>query len=344
MTSGAAPKPGLSVVIPTLGRPILIRTLESLVAAQGFDDTEVLVAGAVPEGPELDRLKALVAAHPQIRHLPVSFPVGDSSEKKNAGFRASTADIVAFLDDDVVVAPDWPLRIRQPFKDPQVGLVSGPSLIPHDLPLMERLAGVVMASKATGYASERYLKGHPEMRRVRWSKIIGCNMAYRRSVLESLGGFDPAFWPGEEMIASFRAGRMGHILLFDPEAWVFHYPRSSLGRFARQMYGYGATRVRLLRARVEFEVSTVIPAVWVLSLVVLGVGSLFLRSARFLLALDLALYVLAVAWVTVTKVVETGRLADLLVFFMVPIMHLSYGIAEWIEVFRPNKDLSEKPR
>ncbi|MFH0954264.1 MAG: glycosyltransferase [Verrucomicrobiota bacterium] len=333
----------LSIVIPTLGRPILIRTLESLAVASGFDDCEVLVAGVVREGPVLEQFRKLAACFPQIRHLPVSFEKGDSSEKKNAGFRASRADIVAFLDDDVVVAADWPLRIVEPFARPEVGLVSGPSLVPSDIGPLAHLAGVALASKAAGYVSERYLKGHPEPRRIGWSRIIGCNMAYRRSVLEALGGFDPAFWPGEEMIAAYRAEKKGCVLMFHAEAFVYHYPRESVGRFWKQVYGYGATRVRLLRAGVAFELTPLVPAAWVLSLLVLGVGSLFWKACLALLALEMALYGLVDLWITFTKFRDTRRPMDLLLFFLVPVMHLSYGLGEWIEFLRPNKDLSEKP-
>ena len=340
--SAAATKPRLSIVIPTLGRPILIRTLESLAAAQGFEDTEVFVVGVIPEGPVLEQFRGLAARHPQIRHLPVSFAAGDSSEKKNAGFRASRAELVAFLDDDVVVAPDWPLRIVEPFARAEVGLVSGPALVPSDIGPLAHLAGVALSSKAAGYVSERYLKGHPEPRRIGWSRIIGCNMAYRRSVLESIGGFDPAFWPGEEMIAAFRAEKKGHVLVFHAEAHVHHYPRESVGRFWRQMHGYGATRVRLLRAGVDFEPETLVPAAWVLSLVVLAPGALFFKPLLYLLALEMVLYVLADIWITFTKFNDTRKAVDLLVFFLVPVMHLSYGLGEWIEFLRPNKDLSEK--
>ena len=141
-------KPALSVVIPTMGRPILIQTLESLARSEGFDSMEIVVAGWVAEGPVLAALNKLVEQHPSIIHLPVSFASGDSSEKKNAGFKASHADIVAFLDDDVVVAKDWPLRMRETFDDPSVGLVSGPSLVPDDISPMAHLAGVALASKA----------------------------------------------------------------------------------------------------------------------------------------------------------------------------------------------------
>jgi hypothetical protein len=161
-------------------------------------------------------------------------------------------------------------------------------------------------------------------------------------VLESLGGFDPTFWPGEEMLAAFLAMKGGQVLMFHPEACVQHYPRESLARFWRQMHGYGATRIRLLRAGVDFEPTTVVPMIWVLSLVVLGLGACFSRFFLWLLVLDLAAYLAADVWITVSKFRETRRPVDLLLIFLVPLVHVSYGIAEWVEFLRPGKDLSEK--
>lgn len=338
----APPNLKLSVVIPTLGRPILIQTLESLLAAQGAADMEIIVAGRIADATVKARVKALVDAHPQLRHMEIAFTTGDSSRKKTAGAAASSAAIVAFIDDDVVVASDWPLRIVEPFADPAVGLVSGPSLVPDDLPLMTRLAGITLASKAAGYVAQRYAKGDPQPRQVRWSFLIGCNMAFRKSVLDELGGFDPAFWPGEEMIASFRATRAGHKLVFHPAAYLYHYPRSSLYRYLKQIYGYGATRIRLMRAGVEFEPTTVIPALWVLSLFVLGVTAPFCRWCLWLLVANLGAYLAGALYITAEKVWETHRLRDALMLPLVPLTHLSYGLAEWAEVFRPGRDLSVK--
>lgn len=338
--TGKTPK--LSVVIPTLGRPILIQTLESLAASQGFEDCEVFVAGSVADLDVASKLQELLGRHPNVRHLDISFKSGDSSRKKNAGWQASTADIVAFLDDDVVVAPDWPIRIAEPFKDPAVGLVTGPSLVPDDVTGMARLAGVALASKAAGYVAERYLKAKDPMRHAKWSLIIGCNMAFRRTVLNELGGFNPAFWPGEEMIASFAAARRGYVMVFHSDAWVYHYPRQSLTRFCRQMYGYGATRIRLFRGGVEFEPTTIVPALWVLSLFVLGLGTLFSKLSFQLLLLNLALYALAAVAITLHKFAETRRPFDLLMVFIIPVMHVVYGMAEWAELLLPDYDLSEQ--
>ena len=332
--------PILSVVIPTLGRPILVRTLNSLIQTKGFPQLEVLIAGRIASGQVLDEVHRLLAEHPQLRHLPVSFAVGDSSEKKNAGWRASRADLVAFLDDDVVVAADWAQHMLASFDRPEIALVSGPGLVPRDVSWMTRLAGSALASKAAGYVSERYLQGQVRPRAIRWSRIIGCNMVYRKKILEAIGGFDPKFWPGEEMVAAFRTEKAGYQLMFNPEAYVFHYPRQTFGHFIRQIYGYGATRVRLIRSGVDPEPVTLVPALWVLSLAVLGVGGGFSAGIRLMLGVDIALYLLADLWITVSKFRETRQPLDLLLFLLVPAMHISYGLAEWIEFFRPGRDLS----
>ncbi len=224
-------RPILSVVIPTMGRPILVQTLNSLSACEDFHMIEVLVCGKIPD-PAVDaEVRELVGRNSNIRYFPVSFERGDSSEKKNHGWKNSRADIVAFLDDDVKVAPHWPRKMLEPFEDPKTDVVSGPSLVPEDVNLFARIAGLALSSPAAGYVMHRYRKDDPRAFPISWSKIIGCNMAYRRAVIEEIGGFDPVFWPGEEMIASYRAQQGGHRIMFQPEAWVFHYPRQSLGRF-----------------------------------------------------------------------------------------------------------------
>ena len=249
---------------------------------------------------------------------------------------------MAFVDDDVVVADRWAFSILEPFERQDVGLVTGPSLVPDDLQTMPRLAGMALASKAAGYVSQRYVLASHEPIEVPWSRIIGCNMAFRKSLLEQVGGFDPRYGPGDDLLAASKLTRLGHKLVFHPGASLDHYPRSSFVGFCKQIYGYGATRIRLIRAGTEIEPTTLVPGVWVLSLLVLGVGALFSTIFLWLLALDLVLYFFADLWITLSKFRETRRPIDLLLVFVVPVLHLSYGLAEWCELLRPDRDLSEK--
>ena len=47
MSGGAAGR--LSVVIPTLGRETVVRTVESLLAARGGEEAEIVVAGRIDD-------------------------------------------------------------------------------------------------------------------------------------------------------------------------------------------------------------------------------------------------------------------------------------------------------
>jgi glycosyltransferase involved in cell wall biosynthesis len=337
-------KPSLAVVIATLGRDTLLPTLRSLLSCRGGESLEIVVVGAIVDPAMASDLQQLAAAHANLLHLPLVFSSGDSSNKKNAGFRAATADIVAFIDDDVIVARDWSDRVLEAFADPAVGMVSGPSLVPDDVPLMARLAGGALSSAAAGYVASRYVNDGRGPRRIRWSGIIGCNMAFRRRVLEEAGGFDPRFWPGEEMVVSSAVEKGGHAIVFAPDAWLFHYPRSSLLGFVKQIYKYGATRIRLIRQGVGFEPTTLLPAIIVVVFVVLGASACFSRGVAQVLAAGLVAYFAAALVATIALVARTRRGVDLLVFFMIPVMHVSYGVAQWVEILRPGRDLSESKR
>ena len=242
----------------------------------------------------------------------------------------------------IAVAPDWPKRIAEPFADAKVGLASGPSLVPDDINRIGRLAGLALSSRAAGYVAERYRRNRDDVYAVDWDRIIGCNAAYRREAFAQMGGFPADFYPGEEMIAAFRTERAGWKLLFLPAAWVKHYPRQSLRRFWRQMWGYGATRIRLLRGGVSFTPWPLIPGLWVGATAALLLLAPFFSWARVCLAADLGAYGLMALAVTTKTVAGTRRWSDGALLAMIPLMHIAYGLAEWAEAARPGKDFSEK--
>jgi histidinol-phosphate phosphatase family protein len=160
------------VVVPTLGRPSLATLLDALGAqAEHLPGRVVLVWDRRDQDP-----RALLTGPPSLAVTVVRAPGAGPAAARNAGWRAATAPWVAFLDDDVVPSPSWTADLAGDLAGlpPEVAGSQGVLRVP--LPVGRR---------PTDW--ERHVHG---LEGARW---ITADLAYRRSVLAELGGFDERF-------------------------------------------------------------------------------------------------------------------------------------------------------
>ena len=76
----------------------------------------------VNNGPHLAAVEEIAKRHDA---RVVTEPQRGVSRARNAGIRAATGNILAFLDDDSVADPNWLPLLLTPFRDPQVLAVVG---------------------------------------------------------------------------------------------------------------------------------------------------------------------------------------------------------------------------
>ncbi len=126
--------------------------------------------------------------------------------------------IVALIDDDCYVAPDYIDRILEIFEDPRIGFAGGRVELfdPTDIPL------TIQTSTEPAYL--------PPYSYVEPGWILGANMMFRRDVLLSVGGFDVDFgpgtpWYGDDPDVQARAGFAGWWALYAPTVSVAHHHR-----------------------------------------------------------------------------------------------------------------------
>jgi glycosyltransferase involved in cell wall biosynthesis len=93
------PDPRFSIVIPTHGRPDLLREAVASVLNQTLTDLECIVVDDVgtPAAPAFDNPRVVSIRHDVNRGL---------SGARNTGIRAATGRYVTFLDDDDILTPD----------------------------------------------------------------------------------------------------------------------------------------------------------------------------------------------------------------------------------------------
>jgi hypothetical protein len=78
--------------------------------------------------------------------------------------------------------------------------------------------------------------------------IPGCNMAFRRSALLEIGGFDPSLRiAGDDVDVCWRIDQRGWTIGFSPAAMVWHHRRNSARAYWRQQFHYGRAEALLER-------------------------------------------------------------------------------------------------
>ena len=194
--------------------PQIVRAIDSL-AAQQMPPDQVVVA--VDHNDAL--LDRATLAFPGATVVPNSGPRGLSGAR-NTGVAHAKGDIIAFLDDDAEAEPDWLARLVPRYREPNVVAVGGRAIAawtgqrPRWMP--SEFDWVVGCS----------FTGQPvETSPVR--NLIGCNMSFRRTILDQVRGFDPALGRvGSTPVGCEETELCIRIKQYDPDAIVLYEPRA----------------------------------------------------------------------------------------------------------------------
>lgn len=161
------------------------------------------------------------------------------SRAYNAGFQVSDGPIVACTDDDVVVPADWLTSIARSFDtDPQLGLLYGQVLVPPSLVPLDPdtiVPSLVWTSRQRLHRTSHNFKV--------WG--MGANMAIRRSVMDTVDGFDEMMGGGAPLRSSqdfdfaLRVYRAGFAVLLDPDVTVDHYGVRTTTQWPSTLVAYG---------------------------------------------------------------------------------------------------------
>jgi glycosyltransferase involved in cell wall biosynthesis len=201
MKEGLTEAPLVSVVVPTRNRASLLPGLLTTLDEQDYPEYEVIVVDDASEDETEDVLESWRDDKRRIA-LRINSPSG-SYAARNWGWREASGAIIAFTDDDCLPEPGWLTHLVAGFNRPEVVGVQGMTLAP--------------AARMTPFTHQiEQTEGGPPYRT--------CNISYRSSTFERLGGFDDSLRWYADNIFGLRARCLGPIS-FAPEAVVLHPPR-----------------------------------------------------------------------------------------------------------------------
>jgi glycosyltransferase involved in cell wall biosynthesis len=224
----------LTVVICTRDRPTMLARLLASVREHA-PDLDVLVVDSASVTAET----RTVAAEAGYRCIRLERP--GLSIARNAGLHTVGSDIVAFTDDDCIVVEDWTAPLRQWFADPRVAVVTG-EMVAED-------------GKPPAPGSQQAWHAHRTVDGLDLGH--GANMAFRRSAVVELGGFDTRLGAGtvlagaEDLDMFCRLLHAGWCGVREPRSWLLHAHSRHDAAYIRLIRGYamgsGAALVKMLR-------------------------------------------------------------------------------------------------
>jgi glycosyltransferase involved in cell wall biosynthesis len=230
--------PALAVVVPTRNRADLLADCLDSLARQTLADLEILV---VDDGSDQPLAAHVAKAAPRARcHRQEP---GGLNAARNTAVELTSAPLIAFVDDDTLVPPQWAAAVVEAFATTDCSGLGGrvELVLPHDPPRW-------LTAARRSYLAEVELG--PERRWMRGRELpVGANCAVRRPALEDIGGFrDGLDRVGTSLISSgdtdffLRLRAAGGRLLYEPAAWLQHRvpaDRLTFEWFRRRAYAQG---------------------------------------------------------------------------------------------------------
>lgn len=233
--------PPASFVVCTKDRPqLLTRCLETVIH-QLAQNQEVIVVDNSSEGSALPVADKFGAKWVQELR-------SGSAWARNRGFWEAKHDIVVYIDDDCEADSVWAQQLLVPFIDPTVGAVTGSVLARRPDLAVPRLIDAEY-SFHRGWSAVRYAGSTG----TKWSPFdiwrvgVGGTMAWRKSLLAELGGFDPALGAGtpagscEDIDALRRALCSGAVIHYQPTALVWHKHPEDMQGLREMLIRYAVT-------------------------------------------------------------------------------------------------------
>jgi succinoglycan biosynthesis protein ExoA len=297
----AADLPSVSVIVPVLNEEAMLRGCLESIAAQDYPNViEVVVA----DGGSADRSTEVASEYPKV--VVVDNPRRSRPAGLNVALAHAAGDIIVRVDARTRLAPDYVSACVTALERSGAAIVGGPMAYEAITPAARGIAAAMMSRLGAGPAEFRRLGGEP---RFVDTVYLG---AFRKQVVQDLGGYDEWSGGNEDAELAFRAQAVGGVYL-DPEITSSYVSREDLGHLRRQFYRYGQNRVRTLRKhpRATSWRQLAVP------LFFLGLVSPWRRRI-------MASYV---AVVIARGMLETKRDAQATPYFIaaLPIMHFAWG-------------------
>lgn len=326
-------RPLVSVLIPCRNEQAHIAGCLRSVLTCGYPQEclEILVIDGMSTDATPAVVRALAVEHPCV-HLLLN-PARITPAGLNLGLRAAAGQFIMRMDAHALVAPGYIDRCLAAIREFDADNVGGPMQTAPQSPTLTGRAIALTLSHPFGVGNSRFRIG--SSRPIEVDTVFGG--FYPRHVFSRIGGFNPRLVRGQDLEFNLRLRRAGGRILLVPGVTSRYFARSTVSGFLEQNWTNGRWTVLAWRFSDSLPVRLrhLLPgAVVALGATLLALAP-FSPAARFLLLAACGVYA-ALALAGSLSAARRGGDARLLLVlpFLFPALHLSYGAGSVLELLR----------
>jgi glycosyltransferase involved in cell wall biosynthesis len=316
--------PNVSIIVPCYNEQSTIRLLLQALCEQTYPraDMEVIIA----DGLSTDATREVIAAFQKdvtdLRIRVVDNPKRSIPSALNRAIEAARGEILLRLDGHSKPYPDYVANCMAAHRAGRGDNVGGVWEIRPGSGtwIAKSIAAAAAHPLGVGDALYRHTKQAAEVDTVPFG-------SFRRTLIEQVGFFDESLLTNEDYEFNARIRKSGGKIWLDPSIRSIYFARADVMELMRQYWRYGFWKWRMLRRYpATLRWRQALPPLFVLSLLLLTILSLFLPFARILLAAELLLYFSVLILAGISAAIQEHKAYLILGLpLAIAVMHISWG-------------------
>lgn len=316
--------PVVSIIVPIYNEEKTVEFLLDAIYGQTFpvSQTEVILADGNSEDQTHLKIENWQQEHPDLRVQMIQNQKRIIPAGLNLAIQAAAGEFIIRLDAHCIPAKDYVERCVSSLQADKGDNVGGRwEIHPGSKNWIARsIAQAASSPLGVGDAKYRYSKEPGYVDTVPFG-------TFRKTTLIRLGGYDESLLTNEDYDLNVRIRRAGGKIWFDPQIRCIYFSRPDLISLSKQYWRYGYWKLRMLKKEPKsLRIRQLIPPLFVLSIPVLMIGQLFIRSFVTVLSLELIAYIMGLLFVAIRT---AGKEDDLAIFWGMPpaiiVMHFCWG-------------------
>ena len=316
--------PKVSVIVPCYNEQSTIRLLLDALHQQTYPRAhmEVIISDGMSQDHTREAVAAFQKDFPDLEVRLVDNPLRNIPSGVNRAIEASRGEIIVRFDGHAKPYPDYVENCVTAHHQGRGENVGGVWEIRPgaDTWIAKSIAVAAAHPLGVGDALYRHAKQAAEVDPVPFG-------SFRRTLIEKVGLFDESLLTNEDYEFNARVRKSGGRIWLDPSIRSIYFARATLLELIRQYWRYGYWKWRMLRRYPDtLRWRQALPPLFVLSVVVLALLSIFFSFARIVLAAELLLYFSILILAGLRAALQQGKTYLVLGLpLAIPAMHLAWG-------------------